>query len=379
MLRWENINHLHLEISALCNAVCPGCRRYPVHGYDILPFLETNTQWTLEQVKTFLPADKIYQVNSILFNGNHGDFITAKESLDILSYFLDNSPNAFIEIHTNGSARSTQWWERFGALLKGRGVVYFALDGLEDTHHLYRRETNWNRIIENAKAFMSTGGKAIWQMIIFDHNSHQVDQCQKLSTDLGFEKFSARYNSRGPILALDKNLNPSRWITDAQKSHAFNKIYSNIYGEYIKDVPDAKIVSDQKKRIFEIKNETYKARQLFTSPSSPGFNKEKCTSLYRTSIFISANWVVSPCCHISGEIEIGDSSRFYDDLLKTMSASNLTREDITASDNHSVPDILDRGNLDWVLNKVETNALTLCHRRCNSEYGYKMQFKRMEY
>lgn len=112
MLRWDDVTSLHLEVSAMCNAVCPGCRRYPVNGYDVLPFLENNIQWTLEQVKNFFPANKLSNINGILFNGNHGDIVTCKESLEIVEYFIQNTnESCLVEIHTNGSARSRQWWK----------------------------------------------------------------------------------------------------------------------------------------------------------------------------------------------------------------------------------------------------------------------------
>jgi hypothetical protein len=44
---------------------------------------------------------------------------------------------------------------------------------LEDTNHLYRENVEWKKIMENARAFISAGGTAHWDMLIFDHNKHQ--------------------------------------------------------------------------------------------------------------------------------------------------------------------------------------------------------------
>jgi MoaA/NifB/PqqE/SkfB family radical SAM enzyme len=74
--------------------------------------------------------------------------------------------------------------------------VAFALDGLEDTHHLYRVGTRFEDVIENAKTFMAAGGIAEWVFIKFKHNEHQVEQARKMSVDLGFQHFTLKNSSR---------------------------------------------------------------------------------------------------------------------------------------------------------------------------------------
>ena len=39
-------------------------------------------------------------------------------------------------------------------IIGGHGQVDFNIDGLEDTNHLYRRNTDFNKIINNAQAFI---------------------------------------------------------------------------------------------------------------------------------------------------------------------------------------------------------------------------------
>jgi hypothetical protein len=80
-------------------------------------------------------------------------------------------------------------------LPKNHNVV-FALDGLEDTHALYRIGTDFNKIIENAKAFISEGGRAEWAYIRFKHNEHQVDTARQMAKELGFSDFVMKDSSR---------------------------------------------------------------------------------------------------------------------------------------------------------------------------------------
>ena len=48
----------------------------------------------------------------------------------------------------------------------------FAVDGLADTHSIYRVRTNWDKIIENIKAFTNNAGRARVIMTVFEHNKH---------------------------------------------------------------------------------------------------------------------------------------------------------------------------------------------------------------
>jgi MoaA/NifB/PqqE/SkfB family radical SAM enzyme len=96
-------------------------------------------------------------------------------------------------MHTNGSARNIHWWKK---LAKYKVKVTFGIDGLEDTHKLYRISTNWNTIIKNAESFIKAGGEAEWHMLVFKHNEHQIEECRALSHKLEFKKFTTKHTSR---------------------------------------------------------------------------------------------------------------------------------------------------------------------------------------
>ena len=48
---------------------------------------------------------------------------------------------------------------------------------------------NYQKIIDNASAFIQAGGFATWQFVPYAHNEHQVKNCIKVSQELGFKKF----------------------------------------------------------------------------------------------------------------------------------------------------------------------------------------------
>ncbi len=357
-MKWENVKKLHLEFSALCNAACPNCARYPTSSYYQHPNILQEYVWTLDQVQKHLPANDLAGIEKVLINGTVGDFITNNDSIDIIKYIKSSSPNCTFVINTNGSARSADWWINLASIPDL--VVNFAIDGLEDTHHLYRRNTNWFKIIENAKTFIGAGGIADWTMITFQHNMHQVDQCRSLSNELGFRDFYSRPSDRPTTVARNK---------DGSFSHLIQS--SNIIFKIEKKLEDLERVENN------FKNNNVAPRPAYFSKSLPNFSY--CESLREQSIYIGGDWSVVPCCFY-GAIAINretDSSfkNFHDELLK----QGLTLDQLKASDTNSVKVIVNRG-FDWIYDKLLTGEnLVNCYKKCHPDISnYKNSWSKME-
>jgi MoaA/NifB/PqqE/SkfB family radical SAM enzyme len=261
MISYADIKDIHVELSSLCNARCPLCPRnlngYPYNnGY-------TEANLTLASVKKIFTPNLLQQLTSILINGNFGDMVMNPETLDIVEYFRSQNPKLSISISTNGSARTKEFWTRLAEL---RTTVWFCLEGLEDTHHIYRQNTSWSAIIENAKTYIAAGGRAIWKMIKFDHNLHQIDACRQMSKDLGFANFELHDHGRnsGPVYDKEGNL-----------------IY--VMGNYTGTTAFAEFLEQRKTAKVVKPTTTTKQIQCYT--------KEK------QSIYISSTGDVYPCCY----------------------------------------------------------------------------------
>jgi hypothetical protein len=151
--------------------------------------MRTNDTLDWHHVVKQVPMHVWQNLETINFNGTTGDNIMHPDIFNIIEWVVCNT-TAEINIHTNGSLRSTSWWQQLGKLLsKHNHSVVFGIDGLEDTHEIYRTNTNWQKIIDNAQAFVQGGGHAHWQFILFEHNAHQIESCKQLSEQLNFEKF----------------------------------------------------------------------------------------------------------------------------------------------------------------------------------------------
>jgi sulfatase maturation enzyme AslB (radical SAM superfamily) len=139
-----------------------------------------NVEITLEQFKQWFPPEFCGQLRNLYACGNLGDPLLAKDCLEIFEYLAEHTTDdCRLAIHTNASLRNTKWWEKLAKVMGTKGVVIFAIDGFEDTHSLYRKHTDWNKIIENAKAYIAAGGRARADSIVFKHNEDRADELKE--------------------------------------------------------------------------------------------------------------------------------------------------------------------------------------------------------
>ena len=197
MISIDDIREINIELSSRCNARCPLCIRN-FHGFPHnTGYAETDL--SLARLKEIVPESVVSQLDHLMVNGDYGDMLMNPETPEILAWFREHGNLNFkIDVFTNGGARGREFWEALGVLDLD---INFCIDGLEDTHHLYRQNTLYETVIRNAGYYMAAGGRAHWCMTEFDHNRHQIDQARERSTKLGFHRFFTRYTGRdtGPV------------------------------------------------------------------------------------------------------------------------------------------------------------------------------------
>ena len=194
MFNLDNIREFQLGITTYCNASCPQCPRN-ILGDNVNPNLPLCHLDAGVLKKTF-GTNIVKNLRQIFFCGSYGDPIVHPQFLDIVEDFRLKNHSLYIYIHTNGSAHTEDWWRSLAEIIGKNGRIDFNIDGLSDTNHLYRKNTNFEKIIQNASAFISMGGIAEWNYIVFKHNEHQLKQAEKLSRDIGFTKINFRKTGR---------------------------------------------------------------------------------------------------------------------------------------------------------------------------------------
>lgn len=184
--------------------------------------------------------------------GNFGDPAMAKHTLDIFAWFRNINPEITLGMNTNGSLRPASWWRSLAGLLVGpNDYVVFSIDGLHDTNAVYRRKTVWSRIESNARAFIQAGGTAHWDMLVFEHNQHQIDQVAEMARSMGFKWLRYKVSKRFDTV-------PVRWLSPPSDHRA---------------LPDLAEIS--------------------------------CDSINNRSVYMDSNASFFPCCYINDAVYSG--------------------------------------------------------------------------
>jgi MoaA/NifB/PqqE/SkfB family radical SAM enzyme len=190
---FETARVLHIEPTDVCQAACPLCARETDPTFN----KELKHSYSLQDFKELVPEKLIYRLDKVFMCGNYGDPAANSASKSILSYVREVNSSIVLGMNTNGGLQDTMWWADLANVMhQPRDYVVFSIDGLEDTNHIYRKNVSWDRVMRNAETFISSGGNAQWDMLIYEHNEHQVDACEQLAQTMGFKWFRAKVSKR---------------------------------------------------------------------------------------------------------------------------------------------------------------------------------------
>lgn len=289
----DNINSINAELSNYCNAACPMCNRYD-WDLNLVKGKVNNSNTSLDTFVNKIGVKIVKQLRKLYSCGTYGDGATNPECLEIFEFLRKNNNKMTLTLHSNGGTRSKEFW---GELAKLRVDVIFAIDGLEKTNHLYRRNVQWSKLMENVKSFIQHGGQAGWQYLIFKHNQQQQEEARKFSKKLGFQSFQSRFSSR--------------WYDFNSDGH-FRAISSIDLGEYKLEKPEQprKVSKDKDTVKFdkeEIKNDNWKNAKINCASCDVKNNNYE--------IYLMANGYVSPCCYI-GDLDQHEPKNIINDYKK---------------------------------------------------------------
>ena len=197
MLAWD---HWHIEPSSICTLKCPRCPRAEV------PESLLNRQLTLEFFKNQIGADTVKQIKKITFCGNDGDPIYCRDFLDICTWLKQVNPAIHLVLITNGSYKTTDWWQQLGKILDANDEIHWSLDGWDqESNEQYRVNSNWLSIVNGINAFnqANTTTYRVWATIAFRFNEEYLIKQKTMAIAYGFDsyqltkstKFSSKYLS----------------------------------------------------------------------------------------------------------------------------------------------------------------------------------------
>jgi sulfatase maturation enzyme AslB (radical SAM superfamily) len=190
---FDTVKILHIESTDVCQAACPLCARETDSTFN--KSIQHNL--TVRDIKQIIPESVIKQLDKMFMCGNYGDPAANNNSISIFSHFRQINNSIVLGMNTNGALQSKYWWADLANILhKPEDYVVFSIDGLEDTNHLYRKNVNWSKLMNNAEIFIKSGGNAHWDMLVYEHNEHQIDACEKLAKKMGFKWFRTKVSKR---------------------------------------------------------------------------------------------------------------------------------------------------------------------------------------
>jgi sulfatase maturation enzyme AslB (radical SAM superfamily) len=162
---------------------------------------------TVDQISVLVSDQQIAGLDKMFMCGVYGDPAAGRHTQAIYQYFRSVNPTITLGMNTNGALQNRSWWYDIGRLFnQSRDYVVFSIDGLADTNHIYRRNVDWTKLMNNIRGYISAGGSAHWDMLVYKYNEHQVDECERLARDIGFTWFRAKVSKRG---SLDSRLQPA--------------------------------------------------------------------------------------------------------------------------------------------------------------------------
>lgn len=181
---------LQLETTTRCTLQCPACSRTlfaqklnrPIPHHDI----------DVDLVYKFLDCDAGKKIKSLLLCGDYGDSIYYPNLFGLIERF---KPEKNIILVTNGSYRDKKFWTELCSRLDQHDEIQFSIDGLEDTNHLYRVNSDWSTTMIGLDTVVEAGIPVKWITNVFSFNYDRLDEIKQFA-ELRGAKFVAKKTGR---------------------------------------------------------------------------------------------------------------------------------------------------------------------------------------
>lgn len=197
-----SLQDIHVEVSSKCTLKCPRCPRTELDPDGL------NKEISLKEFKQAFPVATLEKVKRIIFCGDIGDPIYARDFLPIVGY-IKSSSAASVVIVTNGSYRDPAWWALLGSYLNDDDQVTFSVDGWDqESNEKYRVNSNFESIVTGMQTLRAnTTAVMNWSVIYFKFNEDRIGDIVKLASELGFDKIetvrSSKFDGRYAVNGID--------------------------------------------------------------------------------------------------------------------------------------------------------------------------------
>lgn len=308
---------IHIELSSKCTLKCPRCPRTELKPEQL------NREISLNEFMSAFSPETLSSIGRVVFCGDVGDPIYAKDFLEIVKYIKDSS-NTSISIVTNASYKDEDWWTRLGSLLDRHDRITFSVDGWDQkSNEKYRVNCDFESIVNGARAFRKASQcRMNWSAIYFSFNENDFYWIEELARDLGFDTFesvrSSKFDGRYLVNGID--------LLKPKQEHFSNST-------------------------------AYKKQKKYLTPAVVDITLRKTNAhpwakclRWSKELFISVDGLVFPCPWFNSGYQNNDFVQKYKDKL------NIKTRPLT--------DILNDPLWDEFLTRIELMPLDVCRIKC---------------
>ena len=213
----DTVNGFHIEPTNICTLKCPGCARTQFINQWSQHW--KNYSLDIDQTMNFLDID----ISGIKINfcGNYGDPIYHPDFINFVRRVKERG--ALVNVTTNGSYKTKEWWVELVDLLTDQDQITFSIDGLPENFINYRINANWESIKTGIDIAAAGTVKTQWKYIPFSFNQTNIDLAKDLSITLGIDKFvvslSDRFDNTTNYLKPDTTLLGHRYNAQTAWKH----------------------------------------------------------------------------------------------------------------------------------------------------------------
>lgn len=210
-----DFSDLHVGLTNRCRLLCGECARTTLGGRYIQSMFDLDVDY----FKKFLLE---CNPNKILFCGNWGDPIYSKDFVGLVRAIKTQNTNCQLEIQTNGSGKSIDFWTKLATELSDNDILIFSIDGSPENYNKYRVNSEWEDVELAVKTVIETKNKLgkktsiEWKHLVFSFNEDTIDIAYDKSIELGFDKFFLQQSM----------VNTEKWLTI---SRPFREIEQDFY------------------------------------------------------------------------------------------------------------------------------------------------------
>jgi organic radical activating enzyme len=179
-----------IEPTNICTLKCPGCAR--TRFINQWPQHWENHSINIDQLHEFLDIDLDSKI--ITLCGNYGDPIYHPNFYQLISSLKQR--NSHLNIVTNGSYKSADWWSSIVSVLDSHDCITFSVDGIPENFTEYRINADWDTIQQAMKICAEAQCQTTWKYIPFAYNENSIKAAKELSDTLGIDNFLVEPSDR---------------------------------------------------------------------------------------------------------------------------------------------------------------------------------------